>query len=78
MDYVYQVSYNRWFNDYLRFFFSAKGKAPSRASGFLTSIYSRIQELHQGQEFTICIETESNNIFVSKQDDITIGVYKMP
>jgi len=57
----------------------SKGKAPSEASGFLSSIANKARGLSKkGEEPTVCIETESNNIFIQTQDEMTIGIYKIP
>jgi hypothetical protein len=60
-------------------FISATNNIKSDASGFVTSLATRAQELcDAGQTPTVTIETDSKNVFIHKKDNVTLGVYKLP
>ncbi|ELR20687.1 hbxip, putative [Acanthamoeba castellanii str. Neff] len=59
---------------------SAKGSANASASGYIRSLANRARELapSDSEKPTICIETESTNIFIRDEDNLTVAVYRIP
>jgi hypothetical protein len=53
----------------------AKGIANPSSSGYLTSMVNRAVEL-DSEEPVICVESDEHHIFVRKQDELVIAVYK--
>jgi len=56
----------------------AKGNAASKSSGFYKAMIDRGKLLFDGELPQIIIETESQNIFVHNQDNLTIVIHKLP
>jgi len=56
----------------------ARGTLSPSVSGFITSIaqHSKILSSEKDEIPSICIETESSNIFIRSQEDITVGISK--
>jgi len=57
---------------------SAKGNAAPKSSGFCKAMIDRGRLLFDGELPQIIIETESQNIIVHNQDNLTIVVHKLP
>jgi len=59
---------------------SAKGSATAASSGYIRSLASRAQELapSDADKPSICVETESANIFIRDEDNLTVAIYRIP
>jgi len=57
---------------------AARGTGNLNTSGYLTSILKRAQKISEEEDPTIQIETDSSNVLIKSNGDITLAIIKQP